>query len=138
MRVFHCDHCEQLVFFENVQCVQRGHALAFLPDLEIIGSLEDAGDGWWQSPLPEARGRRYRLCNNYRTQNVCNWAVPEQDDAEFCTSCRLTRVIPDLGVAGNKEAWYKLEVAKRRLTHTATARTAAEEQDRRPRSRPGV
>jgi hypothetical protein len=118
MQVFHCDHCDQLVFFENVQCVRCGHALAFLPDLEIMGSLEDAGDGRWHSPLPETKGKRYRLCANYREQNVCNWAVPDDDDHDLCASCRLTRVIPDLAAPGNKEAWYKLEVAKRRLTHT--------------------
>ena len=52
MKVFHCDHCRQLVFFENVRCVGCGHALAYLPDLGVIGSLEEAGDGLWRSPLP--------------------------------------------------------------------------------------
>jgi hypothetical protein len=44
MKIFHCDHCQQLVFFENTQCVSCGHVLAFLPDLFEIGSLEVAGD----------------------------------------------------------------------------------------------
>lgn len=118
MQVFHCDHCEQLVFFENVHCVRCGHALAYLPDRETVGSLDQDGDGYWRSPLPQARDRRYRLCANYREHDVCNWAIPEQDDSELCTSCRLTHVIPDQTAPGNKEAWYKLEVAKRRLTHT--------------------
>jgi hypothetical protein len=118
MRVFHCDHCNQLVFFENVQCLNCQHALAYLPDLEMIGSLELGDDGLWRSPYPEARGKAYRLCENYTQQNVCNWAVPSDDEHGLCSSCRLTRVIPDLSVPGNKEAWYKLEVAKRRLTYT--------------------
>ena len=46
MKIFHCDHCDQLVFFENTQCVSCGHLLAFLPDLAEIGSLErDDDDG---------------------------------------------------------------------------------------------
>jgi hypothetical protein len=49
---------------------------------------------------------------------VCNWGLPADDPHALCESCRLTRVIPDLGVPGNKEAWYKLEVAKRRLVYT--------------------
>jgi hypothetical protein len=118
MRVFHCDHCEQLVFFENVLCLNCQHALAYLPDLEMIGSLEDDGDGWWTSPVEEARDKRYRLCENYQQHNVCNWAVLDSDSHTLCQSCRLTRVIPDLSSERNRAAWLKLEVAKRRLVYT--------------------
>jgi hypothetical protein len=118
MKVFHCDHCAALVFFENVRCVNCHHALAYLPDLEIVGSLNEASDGLWTSPLPRSDGRKYRLCENYAKSNVCNWAVPAQDPNPLCRSCRLTRVIPDLGKPGNQEAWYKLEAAKRRLVYS--------------------
>jgi hypothetical protein len=118
MQVFHCDHCDQLVFFENVQCVNCHHALAYLPDLEKIGSLEQGSDGFWRSPLADAKDRAYRLCENHSRHDVCNWAVAVEDDQGLCASCRLTRITPDLDVPSNKEAWYKLEVAKRRLTHT--------------------
>jgi hypothetical protein len=118
MKVFHCDHCNALVFFENVRCVKCDHALAYLPDLEAIGSLNEAGENLWTSPLPRSRGAKYRLCENYAKHNVCNWAVPANDPNPLCTSCRLTHVIPDLGKPGNKEAWYKLEVAKRRLVYS--------------------
>lgn len=118
MKVFHCDHCEALVFFENVRCVNCDHALAYLPDLEVIGSLNEAGQNLWSSPLQGAGGRKYRLCENYVKHNVCNWAVPADDPSPLCLSCRLTRVIPDLGKPGNKQAWYKLEVAKRRLVYS--------------------
>jgi hypothetical protein len=84
----------------------------------VIGSLEPAGDGLWKSPLPSAAGRTYRLCDNYTRHNVCNWAVAAEDSHPLCESCRLTRVIPDLGVPGHHEGWYKLEVAKRRLVYT--------------------
>jgi hypothetical protein len=117
MKIFHCDHCEQLVFFENSQCLGCGHALAYLPDLESIASLEVGGDGLWRSPAPETNGRAYRLCENYSRENVCNWAIPADDPHSLCSSCRLTHVIPDLTVPGNKEAWAKLEIAKRRLTY---------------------
>jgi hypothetical protein len=121
MNVFHCDHCQQLVFFENTVCVNCGSTLAYLPDLDQMGSLEPAGDGLWRSPLPEAEGRRYRLCHNYTGQNVCNWAIPAADPHTLCQSCRLTRAIPNLAQPGNKEAWYKLEVAKRRLVYSLLA-----------------
>lgn len=118
MRVFHCDHCRQLVFFENVFCVKCNHSLAYVPDLGVVGSLEPIGDGLYTSPLKRAAGRKYRMCQNFTEHNVCNWAVRAEDEHPLCESCRLTRVIPDLSKPGHKESWYKLEVAKRRLVYT--------------------
>jgi hypothetical protein len=105
------------VFFENDQCLRCKHRLAFLPDLGVMGSLEESGDGTWRSPIPEAKGRVYRLCQNEQS-NVCNWTVAADDPGALCESCRLTRVIPDLGVPGHPSAWYRLEVAKRRLLYS--------------------
>jgi hypothetical protein len=118
MKIFHCDHCGHLLFFENTQCVNCGHLLAYLPDLALVGSLDSSSNGAWRSPLPLAEGRTYRLCRNYAEMQVCNWAIPADDSHDLCASCRLTRVIPDLSVPAHHTAWYKLEVAKRRLVFT--------------------
>jgi hypothetical protein len=118
MKTFHCDHCQQLLFFENVRCVSCDHALAYLPDLGVVGSLDEDGPNLWKSPLPRAKGKTYRLCANYTQHNVCNWAIPAEEENTLCESCRQTRVIPDLTRPGATEAWYKLEVAKRRLAYT--------------------
>ena len=40
MKVFHCDHCGHLLFFENTQCVKCGRLVAYLPDLALVGSLD--------------------------------------------------------------------------------------------------
>ena len=61
MKVFHCDHCGHLLFFENIACVSCGHRLAYLPDLALVGSLDEAGGDLWTSPLTSAAGQRYRL-----------------------------------------------------------------------------
>lgn len=123
MKVFHCDHCGHLLFFENTQCVRCGRLAAYLPDLGLVGSLDaEAQDRReterWQSPLEAAAGRTYRLCRNYTEYQVCNWAVPSEDPNPLCVSCRLTRVVPDLTMDANRQAWYRLEVAKRRLIFT--------------------
>lgn len=120
MNIFHCDHCQQLVFFENVYCLSCHHPLAYLPDLGEIGSLEQTPQGVWRSPAPSHNGKEhlYRLCANYDRDNVCNWAIPADDPHDLCSACRLTTIIPDLSVPANKEAWYRLEVAKRRLVYS--------------------
>jgi hypothetical protein len=106
------------VFFENTACVSCGHLLAFLPDLMLVGSLDPSGDDQQQWVSPLARAGTYRLCANYSGSQICNWAVDIGDPHQLCESCRLTAVIPDLAVDGNRQAWYRLEAAKRRLLYT--------------------
>jgi hypothetical protein len=121
MKVFRCDHCRQLVFFENVQCVSCGHTLAFLPDISAVVSLDPAKNETWTSPLKRTEGRPYRLCQNYTAENVCNWGIPADDPNPLCRSCRLNSVIPELNKNGNRAAWFKIETAKRRLIYTLLA-----------------
>jgi hypothetical protein len=118
MKVFHCDSCEQLLFFENVVCVRCGHVLAFLPDTLEMAALEPVENDIWRSLAPHSVGNQYRLCANYVTHAVCNWAVPADSPDPLCSSCRLTRVIPDMSLPENNDAWRKLEAAKRRLLYS--------------------
>jgi len=103
MRLFHCDDCHQPIFFENFVCLSCSAQLGFAPERVAVVAL-----------APGARA-----CAN-RASGTCNWLL-EPDappDASLCRSCVLTRVIPDLSVAGHLAAWKKLEIAKRRLLHS--------------------
>lgn len=122
MKTFHCNHCEQLLFFENVSCVNCGRLLAYLPDRQTMGALEAGGNGIWLYRRKDAREAEvpasYRLCINYSQHNVCNWAVPAWDYHTACSSCRLTQPTPELALETHRQAWFKLETAKRRLVYT--------------------
>ena len=60
MKIFHCDHCDQLVFFENTACVSCGqHAGLPARPGRRSGSLEPVGDGL--VAVAAARGRRPAL-----------------------------------------------------------------------------
>jgi hypothetical protein len=118
MKVFHCSHCRQLVFFENTQCVNCGHTLAFVPELSAMAAMAPLADGRWRIAGRGGGRGRYRPCANYRTEIICNWVVPATDPQSLCVSCRLTQVIPNLTIEGNREAWFKLESAKRRLIYS--------------------
>src|SRR4051812_2192502 len=96
MKVFHCDHCGQLLFFENFHCMHCKHLLAYVPELGVVTSLDPIENDLWTSPLPRAQGKTYRLCQNYKEHNTCNWALPSDDPNPLCKSCRLTRTIPNL------------------------------------------
>jgi hypothetical protein len=118
MKTFHCTHCQNLVFFENVKCLSCEHSLAYLPDQNRLAALEQDKEALWHQPNDATSNRAYKLCVNYLEHNVCNWAIPIEDPAMLCISCRLTRIIPDLKQPGNQAAWYRLETAKRRLIYT--------------------
>jgi hypothetical protein len=118
VRIFHCDHCDNLVFFENSECLNCGNKLGYLPDLGFMASLHPAGAELWATPARQAKGKTYRLCRNYHDLNLCNWTVPVDDPNPLCTSCRLTRTIPDLSRPENRSRWHRLELAKRRLLYT--------------------
>jgi hypothetical protein len=117
LRIFHCDSCEQAIYFENVQCVRCGHQLAYLPDVAVMAALEPAGDDLWRPLGSVANGRAYRLCHHFTVENICNWAIPADDGEELCSSCRLTRTVPDLSQPQHRAAWGALEAAKRRLVY---------------------
>jgi hypothetical protein len=118
MKIFHCDHCGHLLFFENTACVSCGHLVAYLPDVRLVGSLDPDGNELWRSPLPRAALTGYRLCRNYTIEGVCNWALRADGDQTLCVACRTTRVIPKLDNPTHRASWYRLEVAKRRLIFT--------------------
>lgn len=118
MRTQHCI-CGNLLFFENVHCVQCNRDIGFLPDLLTLSSLDPVGDNLYAATTPEAHGRRYKKCLNYTEEAVCNWMVPEEKSHErFCTSCRLDQIIPDLTVDRNWTFWRLIENGKRRLIYS--------------------
>ena len=118
MKTFHCTVCQALVFFENTKCLNCGHGLAYLPDREEMWALSDS-EGQPRRPLKsdDTVDESYKLCANYTNNDVCNWAIPVEDPNTLCSSCRLTHTIPNLAAPESKEAWIKLEAAKRRLVY---------------------
>src|SRR5215216_1727444 len=53
MKTFNCQVCQQLIFFENNQCVRCGHILSYLPEAEILSAIEPAGEDSWWALAPE-------------------------------------------------------------------------------------
>jgi len=124
MKTFRCDNCGHPLFFENVQCLQCGSDLAFLPDRLALCAVEQvpgAEAGLWRRKTRKrfkGKAGHYRLCHNHTEYQACNFAVQASDPNVLCVSCRQTRILPDLSVPENRERWYRIEVAKRRLFYT--------------------
>jgi hypothetical protein len=120
MKLFTCSVCRQLLFFENVRCTGCGHVLAYLPDRAVLSALAPVAGapGLFEALAPVATGASYRLCANSTAYGVCNWAVPAAGPHPLCRSCRFNDVIPNLSRPGARDAWQRLEAAKRRLLYT--------------------
>jgi hypothetical protein len=119
MKLFSCQGCGQLLYFENIRCENCGRALGYLTDINEISALEPAGDlgsaqGWRALAAPH---KLYKFCNNYDA-GMCNWMVAADDRAGFCRACRHNRLVPDLAVPGNDQLWRKIETAKHRLFYS--------------------
>src|SRR5690348_3608510 len=115
MRLFKCDNCGQLLYFENSQCERCGHQLGFLPGKLSLFTLEENSKSYtiWGN----SDGVRYRYCENHK-YNVCNWLIPEDNDARFCKACAFNRTIPDISNPEYRLRWNTIENAKHRLIYS--------------------
>lgn len=114
MRLFRCEVCGQLLYFENRRCEKCGHALGYLPDLNNLMELEPDGDVWRAVGV---ENRRFRFCAN-AAHDACNWLVPAEQEGDYCLACRHNRTVPDLSDPAQLTRWRRIEVAKHRLIYS--------------------
>jgi len=114
MKTFRC-HCGNTLHFENSQCMVCGRTLGYVSEDLQLSALDPADGDQWQAL---SNGRLYKKCANYQQYNICNWLVSIEDNQRYCPSCRLNRIIPNLGEEQNLKLWYRIEAAKRRLLYT--------------------
>ena len=113
MKLFECQHCGQLLYFENTRRERCGHVLGYLPELTLLSALEPQGDGRWR-PLA-VPDQLSTFCAN-AAHDACNWLVPA-GAGPFCSACRLNRTIPNLDSPEHLLLWQRLEAAKHRMVY---------------------
>jgi hypothetical protein len=121
VRTFSCDNCGGVLFYENVTCLACGQTVGFRPDELAMCTTAAAGVSALQP------------CRNWTEHGACNWftpggTAPEARNAappsaaaaaaEYCLSCSLNEVVPDLTDARRRQLWIDTERAKRRLIFT--------------------
>jgi len=114
VKLFECQCCGQLLYFENTRCERCGSSLGYLPDRTVLSALAAEGDERWR-PLA-APEETSRFCAN-AAHGACNWLVAADSPDVFCRACRLNRTIPNLAASRNLLLWQRLEAAKHRLVY---------------------
>src|SRR5277367_2390273 len=118
MKLFKCQHCEQLLYFENTVCDKCSYRLGFIPETMNLSALEPADEGegkLWRALAVDKK--LYRFCANAEF-DFCNWMIEADAPDTLCAACRHNRTIPDTAIAANVIAWRKIEIAKHRLFYT--------------------
>lgn len=106
--------CNQVLFFDNSQCLRCHSRLGYDPIAGHLGVVD--GDEFGEMSFADGRIGTFRRCANLK-QAACNWLIPSGDLSDLCTSCRLTTVRPPDGAHDALIGFADAEAAKRRLIH---------------------
>jgi hypothetical protein len=126
LRLFTCQSCKGVLFFENSHCMSCNRPIGYAAEAGQLVPLpeEKPAPGVPVSvevALPGGKREKFIQCKNFTEHDSCNWLVRAADEQPYCLSCRLTEVIPDLSDPKNRQAWAEVESAKRRLLYTLRA-----------------
>ncbi len=115
MKLFQCDHCGQLLYFENIRCEHCGHRLGYEPEANALVSL-DGGPVVWTAPA--LGGAAFVFCSN-ANHGACNWLVPHAPGGDpFCRACRHNALVPPIDDPADLARWQVIERAKKRLVYS--------------------
>ncbi|HEX3796275.1 MAG TPA: putative zinc-binding metallopeptidase [Acidimicrobiales bacterium] len=111
MRIFTCDNCGQLIFFDNNLCLNCESPLGYVHrDRDVIALTPLGDDRFVDMSLAT---RPWERCATVEVTG-CNWLVPAGSSAA-CESCQLTRTRPNDANAEGLAELQRAEMAKRRL-----------------------
>src|SRR5262249_49258775 len=114
MKLFKCQVCSQVLYFESTTCDKCGSRLGYEPVRSLLYALQQH----------EARGRFIADPNPTHNScptpayDACTWLLDARDSHDFCLACRHNGIIPDLSDQQNVANWRKIEAAKHRLFYT--------------------
>lgn len=115
MKLFRCDHCGHMLYFENTRCERCGHTLGYAPLPNRMVAL-DGGPHSWQAPHLDHRS--FVFCAN-AAHGACNWLVAAEPGHDpYCRACRHNELVPAIELPADLARWQAIERAKKRLIYS--------------------
>jgi hypothetical protein len=115
MKVFSCNNCQNLIYFENNVCLNCKFPLGFDDSTLSMITLAAGNNGPYEDI--KDKNRKFRYCKNAE-YSTCNWLIPASQESLYCHACELNRIIPDLTQSQNLKLWKNVESAKHRLVYS--------------------
>jgi hypothetical protein len=117
MRTFEC-LCTNVLHFDSFRCLSCQADTGLCPHCRTVAPMVLMKPDGQKCGHPGC-GVRVHRCSNF-LEIGCNRLVLSHDgqSSTVCDYCRLTTIIPDLSIEGNREKWKKLEQAKHRVLYT--------------------
>jgi len=114
MQSFACDHCKNLVWFENDSCLRCGSILGFSREAHtVLAFVAQQLPGTQNGPLVAWRdGETYSRCATH-SWTGCSWVLRDAAPGAFCDACALTRTRPTNDDLPAMTALRDAEAAKR-------------------------
>ncbi|ANF81790.1 hypothetical protein A3K93_06035 [Acinetobacter sp. NCu2D-2] len=119
MKYFECAVCQQQIFFSDTICIHCQSPIGFVASERDMGTFKKCDENSWQAQNSHYKTQLFKPCYNYQNYQVCNWMIPAHAEDEYCESCQLTTVIPNLDNDEVFTYWRRLEDAKRRFLYLA-------------------
>ena len=117
MKYFECPKCEHQIFFYSTECHHCKFPIGYIASEKDMCTFEKISEDEWIPLKSEYRATHYKPCYNYTHYQVCNWMIPGDCDEDYCESCQLTHIIPNLDDPDVITYWRRLEEAKRRFLY---------------------
>jgi hypothetical protein len=111
VRIFRCDNCGQLIFFDNSKCLHCHSPLGYVhARRDVVTLIEGAPDLFTE--FADSTSSWERCATAEATK--CNWLV-SSGTFSLCESCALTRTRPAYDDPDALDELLRAEMAKRRL-----------------------
>lgn len=115
MRRFACQACGAEAPFSSAECANCGIGLGFFPsDGQLLSLRQVSAAGYAPATSAPDSPASWR-CLNFAWG--CNWMLPADSGAVWCSSCQLTRGRPDETSIDAVATWSGAEHVKRRLVY---------------------
>ena len=80
MRLFKCQACGQVLYFENTECEKCGHRLGYLARAATVTAVEPESESWKELAEP---GALFRFCANAQHE-ACNSLIEATSSEILC------------------------------------------------------
>jgi hypothetical protein len=114
MKLFKCQACSQVLYFENTRCERCSRLLGYSSQELTLLSLGPENDLWRTFAKPR---RLVQFCEN-AAYDACNWLMDADSPGTLCAACCHNHTISDLTIDDNLRRWRRLELAKHWLFYS--------------------